>query len=73
MPDVNKDKVERIKANYPEGTRIKLIHTGRDLNPVPDNTLGTVRCVDDAGTIHCIFDNGRCLGIIPDEDDFCKI
>ena len=26
--------------------------------------------VDDAGTLHCIFDNGRTLGDIPGVDDF---
>ena len=26
--------------------------------------------MDDIGTLHCIFDNGRTLGVIPDVDDF---
>lgn len=29
--------------------------------------------VDDAGTLHCKFDNGRMLGVIPDVDQFHKI
>ena len=26
--------------------------------------------MDDIGTVHCVFDNGRTLGVIPDVDDF---
>ena len=31
---------------------------------------GTVMFVDDMSTVHCKFDNGRQLGIIPGEDSF---
>lgn len=36
-------------------------------------TCGTVQFVDDAGTLHCKFDKGRTLGVIPDVDQFHKI
>jgi len=26
--------------------------------------------VDDIGTLHCTFDNGRTLGVVPGEDGF---
>ena len=26
--------------------------------------------VDDIGTLHCVFDNGRMLGVLPGVDDF---
>ncbi len=29
--------------------------------------------MDDAGALHCKFDNGRTLGVIPDVDKFHKI
>lgn len=29
--------------------------------------------VDDIGTLHCDFDNGRHLGIVPGEDSFRKL
>lgn len=29
--------------------------------------------VDDIGTLHCTFDNGRTLGVIPGEDSFSVI
>lgn len=34
---------------------------------------GTVRFVDDIGTVHCAFDNGRSLGLCPGEDFFRKL
>lgn len=64
---------ERIKADYPKGTRVLLIHMGDDPRPIPSMTRGTVDFVDDMGTIHCHFDNGRCLGIIVGVDDFRKL
>ncbi len=41
-----------------------------DRNPVPSGTEGTVRHIDDKGTIHVDWDNGRTLGLIPDEDKY---
>ena len=37
------------------------------------DTRGTVKAVDDIGTLHCAFDNGRSLGIVPGEDSFRRI
>jgi hypothetical protein len=66
-------QAERYKQLYPEGTRVLLIQMGDDRNPVEPNTRGTVNCVDDIGTLHCTFDNGRILGIVPAEDSFRKL
>lgn len=55
---------------YPCGTRIKLIKMGDDPRPIPPNTEGAIDHVDDMGHIHCIFDNGRRLGLIPEEDEY---
>ena len=65
--------VEHYKAEYPSGTRIMLLSMGEDMNRVEDNTRGTVLTVDDIGTLHCKFDNGRSLGLIPSEDSFRKL
>ena len=59
-----------LKERYPAGTRIMLLQMGSDPRPVEPNTKGTVVVVDDIGTIHCDFDNGRGLGVIPGEDSF---
>lgn len=65
----NEKKVELLRQMYPEGTRICLDHI-EDLCPVESGTCGWVQFVDDAGTLHCKFDNGRMLGVIPDVDKF---
>lgn len=66
-------QAERYKQLYPEGTRVLLIQMGNDPNPVEPKTRGTVNYVDDIGTIHCTFDNGRTVGIVPAEDSFRKL
>ena len=65
----NEKKVELLRQRYLEGTRICLDHM-EDLCPVESGTCGWVQFVDDAGTLHCKFDNGRMLGVIPDVDKF---
>lgn len=66
-------KAELLKQRYPKGTRICLDSMENDPDPIPSGTKGTVQFVDDAGTLHCKFDNGRTLGVIPGEDRFHKI
>ena len=66
-------KIEWLKERYPEGTRICLDQMNDDPFPVESGTFGKVDHVDDIGTVHCVFDNGRTLGVIPDVDKFHKI
>lgn len=58
------------KEKYPKGTRIELISMDDPYAPLEPGTKGTVVHVDDMGTIHMQWDNGRTLGLIPGEDDF---
>ena len=41
---------ERMKNNYPPGTRIVLLQMGDDPRPIESNTRGTVGVVDDEMT-----------------------
>ena len=66
----NRDQVDRIKKMYPIGTRIELLSTMEDMQPVEKGTQGTVTKIDDLGTIHMKWDDGRGLGLIPGEDYF---
>ncbi len=66
-------RAESIKQMYPQGTRIELISMKDPYSPVPSGTRGTVRAVDDMGTIFPDWDNGRSLGIVPGEDVFRKL
>lgn len=70
---INENLVKKMKETYKPGTRIQLDFMGDDPRPIPPGTKGTVKVVDDIGTVHCNFDNGRCLGLIPGEDAFHAI
>lgn len=63
-------QAERYKKMYPPGTGIELLSMGSDPRPIESGTRGSVAFVDDIGTLHCDFDNGRRLGVIPGEDSF---
>ena len=67
---IDHNLVKRMKDTYAPGTRIQLDYMGDDPRPIPPGTKGTVRIVDDIGTVHCDFDNGRRLGLVPGEDVF---
>ena len=69
MLGISQEKVKIIKSRYKDGTRIKL-HYMNDSHAVPSGTLGTVAHVDDMGTIHMKWDNGRSLGLVVGEDSF---
>lgn len=66
-------RAESIKQMYPPGTRIELVCMKDPFAPVPSGTRGTVRAVDDMGTIFPEWDNGRSLGVVPGEDVFRKL
>lgn len=61
--------VERIRKAYPKGT-VVICDCMNDPRPVPSGTRGVVDFVDDIGTIHCIFDGGRHIGLIEGVDEF---
>lgn len=50
-----------------------LSSIGFDPHRVDDNTREPVNMVYDIGTLHCSFDNGRLLGVVPCEDTFPKL
>lgn len=61
------------KKEYPSGTRIELEFMDDPHHPVPPGTRGTVRIVDDAGSLHIDWDNGRRLAVLPSVDRFRKL
>jgi len=65
--------VERIKREYPAGTRVELIEMSDPYRVMPEGLQGTVSCVDDTGTIHVKWDNGSSLGVVYGEDRCRKI
>ena len=53
--------------------RCKTVDAFRQFSPKrKSNTTQqkNIEHMDDIGTVHCVFDNGRTLGVIPGVDDF---
>ena len=67
----SKEKLDQLRRQYPNGTRIELIRMDDPYNKklVP-GCRGTVQFVDSAGTLQMRWDCGSSLGLIPGEDDF---
>ena len=66
----NMKEVNRIKEKYPAGTRIRMVKDMDDKQPILAGTMGTVHFVDDVGSIHMKWDNGRSLAVIEGVDEF---
>ena len=67
---MKKELVKMYKEIYKKGTRIECISMDDPYYPISSGTKGTVVAVDDMGTIHMEWDNGRTLGLVPGEDQF---
>ena len=63
----SKETVERIREEYPVGTRVELVQMDDPQAP-PVGTKGTVRGVDDIGSIMVAWDNGCGLSVAYGED-----
>ena len=63
----SKEVVERIRKEYPIGTRVELVRMDDPQAP-PVGTLGTVKGVDDIGSIMVSWDNGSSLSVAFGED-----
>lgn len=66
----SKDIVERVRKDYPIGSRVELVKMD-DLQAPPVGTRGTVQGVDDNASIMVSWDNGSGLNVIYGED-LCK-
>ena len=63
----SKETVERIRKQYPVGCRVKLLKMD-DPHAPPIGTKGTVRYVDDIGSLGVAWDSGGSLQVVYGED-----
>lgn len=63
----SKETVDRIRKEYPVGTRVVLVQMD-NLQAPPIGMKGTVRGVDDIGSIMVAWDNGCGLSVAYGED-----
>ena len=68
---VNDRTLERIRRQYPAGTRIELVKMD-DFQAPPPGTKGTVTAVDDSGSLLVHWDNGSSLNVIYGIDEVKK-
>lgn len=61
--------IKYLKEKYQKGQRVECIDM-QDAQAVPSGTQGTIKFIDDMGTIHVAWDNGQSLGLIDGEDSF---
>lgn len=72
MFGISREMVDRLRREYPIGCRVELIKMD-DIQAPPIGTRGTVRGVDDIGSIMVRWDNGSSLSVAYGEDICRKI
>ena len=73
MFNISEKTVEQLRKEYPTGVRVELVHMDDPYNTkLFPGSRGTVKCVDDMGTIHVRLDCGSSLGVVYGEDS-CKV
>ena len=60
----NKETIERVRGQYPKGTRVELISMSDPYATLKPGDKGTVDFVDDTATVFVSWDNGSGLGVV---------
>ena len=68
----NRETVERVRREYPVGTRVELVRMD-DAQAPPIGTEGVVTGVDDTASLMVRWSNGSHLNVIYGEDEVRKI
>lgn len=68
----NRETVERVRREYPAGTRVELLRMD-DVQAPPIGTRGTVEGVDDTASIMVCWDNGSHFHVVYGEDACRKL
>ena len=72
MRIISKEALQALRERFPKGTRVELVQMDDPQAP-PIGTRGTVRGVDDIGSILVAWDNGCGLNVVYGEDICRKV
>ena len=72
MRMISKETLQALRERYPKGTRVELVKMD-DAQAPPVGTKGTIRGVDDMGSIMVAWDNGCGLSVAYGEDICRKV
>ena len=73
MKTISKETLAMLREKYPSGTRVELVHMDDPYTSLTTGDKGTVRFVDDMGTVHISWDCGSSLGAVYGVDIITKI
>lgn len=70
---MDRELLKELRATYPAGTRVELLSMDDSYRSMEPGLQGTVKAVDDIGTIHIAWDNGCSLGVVYGVDRIRKL
>ena len=59
-----REAVEAVRVRYPSGTRVELVSMDDPYSRLKPGDRGTVKYVDDTGTVFVSWDCGSGLGVV---------
>jgi hypothetical protein len=69
----SKETVQRLREQYPEGTRVELQSMDDPYSKLRPGDRGSVTHIDDTGTVFVNWDKGSGLGLVYGVDSFSKV
>ena len=69
----SRETVASIRSQYPVGTRVELVSMDDPYTKLKAGDQGTVRRVDDIGSVFIRWDNGSALAAVYGEDVIKRI
>ena len=73
MFGVSRQTLERLRKEYPAGTKVELIRLDDPYRKIPSGTIGTVELVEDATQLHTVWEGHGSLAMIYGVDEWRKI
>ena len=73
MREISLKTLNRLKEDFPKGSRVELVKMDDPYTTLKAGDKGTVAFIDDLATIHVNWDKGSSLGLVYGEDLFIKL